>query len=140
MIRRFITNIVNIVRWIPVLWNNRDWDYCYLLNIMEHKLDSMSSHFKKHNVFVGSEKAVKQMRICAELCKRISADDYDFGPFWFNDKRIDELEKVYEHFLESGEFVGTVKNTWVSYRSKQRQQDMELLGKLMTKHVLGWWN
>lgn len=38
----FIENIKRLFIWIPIIWKDRDWDYCHLFKIMNFKLGRMS--------------------------------------------------------------------------------------------------
>lgn len=35
---RFIRKIIKVIQWIPILWNDEDYDYSYLLEIIKYKL------------------------------------------------------------------------------------------------------
>ena len=34
-------NLRNVARWIPIIWDDRDWDYHYLLTVLYHKIRFM---------------------------------------------------------------------------------------------------
>lgn len=68
----------NVIRWIPVIWDDFDWDWAPLARIMEYKLRRMSRLFANGN-HVGCEKDSRRMLICANLLKRLADDDY-FDP------------------------------------------------------------
>ena len=110
-------NITNIMRWIPVLWNNWDWDFCFLLIIMEHKLNRMASRFESKGCAVDSKKMARQIRICALLCERIKKDNYDSGPFWIHST-----------------------TNWLYYTESIIDQDVRLLTKMLNKHMRTWWD
>ena len=40
-IKQFTHNIHNLIYWFPIIWNDYDWDYIFMLKIMRHKLNSM---------------------------------------------------------------------------------------------------
>lgn len=66
--------IKNIIRWSPIIWFDKDWDYYFLLKILEYKIKRME---KSANNWwgVNSEKKAKQMRVCIELIKRMNNND-----------------------------------------------------------------
>jgi len=78
-IKRFPINlycgIKNIIRWTPVIWNDEDWDWEYLANILEYKFRRMSKIFAKAEWSYSSKRDARDTLICAELIKRLKADD-----------------------------------------------------------------
>jgi len=68
--------IGNIIRYVPVIWLDRDYDWSYLAEIMEYKLRRMSKLHKNHGHLLHSDRYAKQMLICAVLLKRLREDDY----------------------------------------------------------------
>src|SRR3990172_2873091 len=47
---RIVRKVKNIVRWIPILWNDADWDYGHLYDIMEFKIRNMREHHIEHDM------------------------------------------------------------------------------------------
>jgi hypothetical protein len=75
-IRNVPSNIVTICQWIPILWNNWDWDYNYFLTIVQYKIRRMSKHIKEHGHFVNSDEVCAQMDECVEIIDRFFKADY----------------------------------------------------------------
>lgn len=44
----FIKNIIRVIQWAPIIWRDRDFDYNFLLNLMDYKLERMARHFETH--------------------------------------------------------------------------------------------
>lgn len=106
--------IINVVKWVPVIWGDRDWDWYYLTKIMEYKLRKMSISFKEEGVCVGSEIHAKNMLICAELLKRLNKDDMtDLGGF--------NSRNILRHEIRMGEW-------------------QHMLGRYLGKHLRCWWD
>jgi len=42
----FCTGIKNLIAWFPVIWKDRQWDYMYLLRIINKKLELMLKDFE----------------------------------------------------------------------------------------------
>lgn len=55
-IKRIFKKIKNIIRWIPVIWNDEDWDFSHLLDILHFKLENMQKYFQSSNYIDDSEK------------------------------------------------------------------------------------
>lgn len=138
--------LIQVRRYGRLIWNNRDWDFCFLLDLLEAKFRWMAVECGDLGHHVGSEREGKQLRVCAELCRRIREDSYYrnlTGPVeykqWFEDKE--------DHSIFHSEcYKDGVLMTWderrVLYKQaeKARQNDLEYLTTLMRKHLLGWWD
>jgi hypothetical protein len=106
--------IVNVIRWIPIVWNDNDWDWYYLSRVMEYKLRKMSKSFKEEGMCVGSEKRAKEMLICAELLKRLMKDD------------IDDL--------------GEINRVNVIRHEVRMEEWQRMLGRYIGKYLRNWWD
>lgn len=42
-VRIYAQNILRILKWIPIIWNDRDWDYAHLFKIISFKLECMEN-------------------------------------------------------------------------------------------------
>jgi hypothetical protein len=104
--------IVNIIRWIPVVWEDNDWDWYYLSRVMEYKLRKMSKSFKKEGVSVEADKCAKEMLICAELLKRLMKDDIgDLGGFTRRNVARHEI-RMQEWQRMLGRYIGKYLRNW----------------------------
>jgi len=81
VIRSLIYSIKNIIRWIPILWNDRDWDGWYIFTILEFKLKNQYKHLKEHNSFVGVERDCERIATCISLLKKVKDEEYLFGSY-----------------------------------------------------------
>ena len=104
--------IVNIFRWIPVIWHDEDFDWEYLASVMEWKLRRMSRVFQKHGHHLFSDRDARRTLICAELLKRIRQD----------------------------EWLEPITRSSVHRHSTRMKEWQEMLGKIIGKHLTGWWD
>lgn len=157
-IRDICTSIYYVFKWLPVIWKDRQWDYVFLLIILRHKLKMMRDFFNKDAMYVGAEKDAKDMDLCIKLVNRLINDDYLINVFKHHEKKWGELQMKsvpYEedprlHKLEFS--VPNVKtesddkkeriqrNFLHNLEEKQKKQDLELLTKLLNKHLFKWWD
>lgn len=68
--------ILNLIKWVPVLWIDRDWDYSYLFNIMIFKMNNLEKVIREGNRHLNTPRDMKSLRVCIELLKRIKEDNY----------------------------------------------------------------
>ena len=65
-LRRFGRLLLREIRWIPVLWNQEDWDYGYIYDLLEVKMKELKRDMSKdtwHDQKV-VQKSIKQINVC----------------------------------------------------------------------------
>lgn len=83
----FKHGIKNLIRWFPEIWQDRDFDYSYLLALMEKKLRYMQKDME-NACHTTAEKDAKDIQSCVEIIHRIRTDAY-------TDEAYEEVEKRY---------------------------------------------
>ena len=110
MIRGFIWRVRRLFAWLPILWNDADFDHAYLLRILELKLRRMAGYPWTYGHHAGNERYAQQMTEAAILCRRMADENYIIEPYV-----IPKEEAMY-------------------------RQDLERLFLLFRKHLRTWWN
>jgi len=150
--KQLIKNIIRIIQWIPILWEDRDWDYTHLYQILQYKISRMRPEMTNHE---NSELEQKHMRICENLLQRLMDDKYD-------DFYMDKLENKYGDYITIPEKKGDAKifslsrnkiksdsdkkeyskdcKKYFKLANKVKENDKDLLFKIMKKRIEGWWN
>jgi hypothetical protein len=116
----------NIVRWGPIIWRDRDWDWAFLAKLMEVKLRQMSACFAQHGHHVNSKRDAKRALLCAILLKRLQDDNYMENAGWDHPTWKQLPEKRRKHI--------------VSHSIKMEQQDQWYLGHMIGKYFRSWWD
>lgn len=83
--RSFITGVKNLYQWFNIIWNDRDWDYHFILKILEHKLRLQANKIGSRNLHEGAKANARDMIICANLINKLK-DDY------YRDEYIDFID------------------------------------------------
>lgn len=142
--RKFKRFIIKMIKWVPLLWKDEDWDYAYLLEIMITKIELMIKlhedvcrKSKYGERFVGQKKRIREMKIVVEHIKRyLNIWDY-----------IGEV-KIDIRFEDCDD---TRLKKMVDYSPKHTQIKMKNLHKLeqwhlneafrkLNKWIQGWWD
>jgi len=149
--RSIATGFKNIVTWLPVIWNDRQFDQGYLFDILRFKMRLMEDFWKSDDTNVmHPEKTELQIRIARILLDRICEHSYAANAIML-------LEEKYGHY--TFEFEPSEGNPKfyriVDKRSKKEQeeytraykrseycenQDIEYLFDHMKKHIRKWWD
>lgn len=53
--------IKNLIYYFPIIWNDRHWDYEYMLDLLEAKIKQMRDGINKDNILANTDEYVKQM-------------------------------------------------------------------------------
>ncbi len=68
-----------VAKWVPILMEDQEWDYGYLLTIMLKKITFMRDHFKEYGITENNDDMVAEMDEAIELLETIINDEYDYG-------------------------------------------------------------
>lgn len=136
-----------------VLADDRDWDFAYLLKMIQYKLSRMRKALKG-GYNADSDKVCAQILEVEQAIGRIYDDDYSL-------KRIDAIHKKYDvrfgtkdedgHCLfatlprkKNGTFDEKAYNAEMKQAYKdadaEMRKDLEIAFDGMKKNVLGWWD
>ena len=105
--------VENLIKWFPIIWNDRDWDHVYLLRIMEKKMRQMAHLQEKYGITLSRFKKAKQLRICAHFVQKNA---------------------------ENAKFYGYPGKAWAKEWDAVQKQDRELLGKIIGRRIDSWWD
>jgi hypothetical protein len=153
--RSFFDGIKNLIRWLPIIWEDRDWDNYFLLKIIEFKLRNMEKFFRTKGHHLYAERDAKKINTCRILCTRITKDNYydnvfaNFHKKWgrtkLDSKKIegtDFLELLIDADLTEEQKLEKIKDRKHLWKEEDylKKQDLDLLFKLMRKHIQYWWD
>ena len=107
-------------KYYPILSQDFDWDYCFLIDLIEFKLKRMAQYFHTHNIVVDEE---RWARLCDKAVAILNAGyktsiikKEDLGDIYVNTQNVhrffnpDQLMFILEHNLECY-YLPTVRET-----------------------------
>ena len=161
-IRNISANIKMICQWIPILWNNWDWDHVFLLEVMQYKLKRMSVHIKEHGHLMNSDQVSDEMNQCAEIIEKITGGhDYTKAETEAHEKEWGELQiDVVSQEGDTDKYIGGSIDIYnkiareqgmddvadknrvaISQLEKEREQeDKDKLFEIMKTKIWNWWD
>ena len=74
-IRQFSIGVRNIIKWIPVLYKDRDWDFYYVYNILQKKLEFTEKAIRDSSLENGAMYANK-IRTAIKLIEIVRDEKY----------------------------------------------------------------
>lgn len=123
-IREIKIGVSNLVKWFPVIWNDRQWDYEYVYIILKKKLGLMENYFKYGQTT--SEDAVKcsnEIKQAVALIERLMEDDYMIPQEEY--KKLNSYKEKGEAFTHS-----------IALRNKDKDE----LYNLLKNNLENWWD
>lgn len=140
--RRIWESLYNLYRWAPVIWSDRDWDYGWLLRIMEFKFRNMRELHEQNRRFEGWDRTVSELRTCELLLKRIREHtymDHEWERLRIKYPRPSLFDRGYVWYPPSKQEAEEYKRLFA--REKQMEkQDLDLFCKLLTRKYGTWWD
>ena len=117
--RTWYKRIKNIVRWIPVLWKDRDWDYWHTLEILKTKLKFQSEYFRKYGYHESSERDAEKMELCIRLIDKVQNE-------YYLDEQLMKKDPITDKDIEDA--------------IRKHDKAKKLLFKLLENNIEKWWD
>lgn len=122
-IQRLIRKIKNLIRWFPVIWNDKDFDHYFIEKILHEKLRNTYNFFISNDSYtdwdaVDEGKALKALRICITILDR----------------------KLNSFYIMNLQPDGELSLKQVKDIMKVEERDQKLLGYLLGKYMSWWWD
>ena len=75
---RFMYNrIRNLIRWFPIIWQDRDWDDWYIFTILETKLKHQAEYIGTKDRHTRAKRDAEVMMTCVRLIHKVKEEEYD---------------------------------------------------------------
>ncbi len=147
----FKYGITNLIKWFPVIWMDRDWDYQYFYKITRKKLKGMENLHRFHGHHVDDIIVANQIKTCISIIDRLIEDDYNSVCFdkYFNKWghpyyiKEDKWGMKREKSTLSKEDEIRKKEEFQICINRERElklKDKELLFKTITDNIDSWWD
>ena len=165
-IRYFIGGIKNIIRWIPTLYKDKDWDDWYILTILQKKIEFQRKEIIYANRHMDVDRDNRDMTIVLNLIERVKEEhygteylDYSETNFRFEpiegDRELysmeqDVISENYDDYLKKypssvriilKEKPDLNKKDLCFYVAKHNQEKAHnLLFKILKERMRWWWD
>lgn len=150
-LRSILNGIENLFIWLPIIWNDRQWDHFFFYKILQKKLLLMEKFWASGETTTANpERTEKQIRIARILCDRLIAHDYISNAKLFVDDIDENFEFKFEDSPDHPGFCRLIDNRTDKEKkafSKAcglahtvEKQDKEYLFGLLNKYVDKWWD
>jgi hypothetical protein len=143
-IRSFFEKIKNVIRWIPTIWKDHDWDQYYFEQILIFKLKNMRDFFLSEYAYSADAKdRAKEIEEVIQLLEKLE-DEYieeiypnfdelyegfELTEEWFNREQSPEEMAISEKRL----------NIWVE-AERRYTVDKKKAFELIADNYFKWWD
>jgi hypothetical protein len=156
--RRKFDQIRNIIRWIPIIWKQYDFDYHYALEVFEFKLLRMAEFLESNKAHtLNAKHYASRIRMVVRLMEKVYDDEYameyskqiedQFGDWDFKfiqdeGKKYGTLTKKWKVNYSEEEIKNIEKIEYQLMKESQAKQEraQTLLWKLVDHNIRHWWD
>jgi hypothetical protein len=165
-IRYFIGGCKNILRWVPTLYKDKDWDDWYIFTILQKKIEFQRKEIIYANRHMDVDRDNRDMTIVLNLIERVKEQYYEteyldyedsditFKPVDGNEKLksvdVEVLSETYNDFLKK--YPSSVREVlkkhpniskrdlchFVSQHNQEKAHN--LLFKILKERMRWWWD
>jgi len=86
--KNFIEGITNIIRWIPTLYQDKDWDDFYITKMLQKKIEFQREHLVYYNRHLNIDIDNRNMTWVLNLIERKHQDYYSLEKYDYEDSEI----------------------------------------------------
>lgn len=87
-IKNIYISLSNIIRWLPVLWKDRDWDDSFIFIILREKLKNQAEYIRKQDRHTLAQYDAQRIMTCVRLIDKIIEESYESEYLEFYDSDI----------------------------------------------------
>ena len=111
---------INLRKWFPIIWKDRNFDNAYIENVLLHKLRATLEFFESKNSVTDwtvpeQAKSLQALRICVSILERRTESFY--------------IQISHNYDMET-----------IHRIMKCEERDMKIFGKLFGKYLGYWWD
>lgn len=153
---RFIRRIIHVIKWLPIIWNDSEWDSYYIFKILRFKLYNMGKHFHNNGHCINHKEVAHEMKTCIHLLDRIMEDGYDLEAFDLIEKKWGKINNIWEYrdkytllkysyrdkVFSKKDDEQCHKHSLREYKRAEdrRNYDIYYLFHILNRKILTWWD
>lgn len=91
-IREFRRSINSLIRWFPIIWEDRDWDDYFIWEILKNKLRWQAKYIGDRDLHTRAQLDAKRMRWCANLIDKVQDEFYQMEYMDYHESNFNWLD------------------------------------------------
>lgn len=117
-IRLVLRRLKNLLRWLPVIWRDEQWDHYFIYEVLKHKLIIMSKTIRERGNHTLAEYDADRMMLCVKLIEKVQSEYYL--------TELINLEEIDRDMIDAAE--------------AQHNKAKRILFKLLDQYIERWWD
>lgn len=155
-INRKIFQIKKVIKFLPILWQIYDFDYCYSVNLFKKQLEETADFLdSESSSTLSASYNAGRIRTVLKLMDRVYDDYYGmefqgklrekYGDNCLDmnnlsdDNKVSRLRYEYENW-ENKEEIEFYYNKWFIESQNKQKKAHRLLWKLIEENIQKWWD
>ena len=159
MFKVFFRKIKNVLRWLPTIWKDEDWDNIYINNIFIKKLEHTRDFFSSKSYHLNAEDIVKEIQETIDKLNKTN-NDWDGYEETVYDKLANKWGESELEFGKANECGSVpIKITYKNIKTsedqeayhKERKEELKKIHKkykkdkkeayiFLAEHIDNWWD
>ena len=157
-IKEFFRSFYNVIRWLPTIWKDRDWDDYFITKMLQKKIEFQRAYLVNANRHTNIDRDNFWMTVVLNLLERKHEDYYAMEKYRyvimgyeiFSEYESDTLEEYIKKYPSAER---AVKKKYPSYSHfgdkdalshfmchyRQNKAD-ELIFEILKRHSAEWWD
>ena len=132
--------VLNIIKWIPIVWKDRDYDYSFIEDMLRFKLRNMMHFFNGPDTHIlNAYKYAEEIEEVLYLLDRVHDDNYiEEVSLGFFDKYLEnDLEKTINEMTDEER-----KSNILIYNQAEilEKEDRTRAYQLLSERIKSWWD
>lgn len=158
----FWDGIKNILRWIPILYKDKDWDDYFIFEILKFKLKNQAEYIGYHDRHVSAKRDAEVMMLCVRLIEKVQDEYYgteyhdyheseiifvdsESHPGMYEMETIEKSERYDEYFKKypriAKQFTTEDKGRKAFNIARiNEERAHKLLFKVLEQNIRRWWD
>jgi hypothetical protein len=166
-IRYFLTGCRNLIKWMPTIYHDRDWDGDYILKILQKKIEFQRKKLVSDNRHMNINRDNRDMTLALNLLERVREEHYQLEcmDYWNDDisfqdvpnkpdsksfkikttgERFDEYLKKYPSsvrvVIEKRGVIEDKKTLCLEVSYYNHNKANKLLFRILEERLAFWWD
>lgn len=156
MFKNLKYGIINLIKWFPIIWKDRDWDYGFILDILKFKLTNVENMFRYYGNHVDSKRDADNVHKALLYLDRMINYDHHDNVFKHHDKKWGRIKMEFKDLDDGRSLLDITRpnakteedkirenkeyRKFLEVVEKQEVQDYKMFFDHLKKYIKTWWD
>jgi DNA-binding FrmR family transcriptional regulator len=129
LVNKIRYGIINLIRWFPTIWNNRDHDYSYILEVIKFKLLRQSKALVNNRLttYPNFKYDNDRIMLCVRLIEKIQSEFYLTEINNYHNIKYDIIDNNLSIKIESERYCDYLNQHMSAVRRILKNKELQIL-------------